>query len=231
MKYIVIFLFPYLLLAQSSFEKAQMLFDNQKYEQAQSVYEALLKTNPNNLKIIERLGDIAGGQKDWDKALMYYSKLRDLKASVANYHYKYGGALGMKALGVNKFKALGMISDIKKSFEKAIELDEKHIEARWALVELYLRLPSFVGGSEAKALKYSNELLMISPVDGYLSRGRVEEYFERYKTAEVYYKKAISEGGSKIAYQKLANLYKNKMENPEKAKLILEEYENKKSVN
>jgi hypothetical protein len=41
-------------------------------------------------------------------------------------------ALGMKALTVNKFKALGMIDEIKGSFERAIELvDSRHIEARW----------------------------------------------------------------------------------------------------
>jgi hypothetical protein len=45
-------------------------------------------------------------------------KLKQIKPSEANYSYKYGGALGMKALEVNKFKALGMIGEIKESFEK-----------------------------------------------------------------------------------------------------------------
>jgi hypothetical protein len=40
-------------------------------------------------------------------------KLKQIKPSEANYSYKYGGALGMKALEVNKFKALGMIGEIK----------------------------------------------------------------------------------------------------------------------
>jgi hypothetical protein len=44
-------------------------------------------------------------------------KLKQIKPSEANYSYKYG-ALGMKALEVNKFKALGMIGEIKESFEK-----------------------------------------------------------------------------------------------------------------
>jgi hypothetical protein len=96
------------------------------------------------------------------------------------------------------------------------------------LIELYIQLPGIVGGSESKAIKYSNELLRLSPVDGYLSRGHIEEYFKRYKVAEQQYKKAILIGGSKISYQKLANLYKNKMREPEKAKLVLETY-NKKS--
>jgi hypothetical protein len=51
-----------------------------------------------------------------------------------------------------------MIGEIKESFEKAIKLNPAHIDARWALIELYIKLPGIVGGSETKALKYSNEL-------------------------------------------------------------------------
>jgi hypothetical protein len=38
----------------------------------------------------------------------------------------------MKAKDSNKFKALGMIDEVKSSFEKAISLNPKHIESRWA---------------------------------------------------------------------------------------------------
>ena len=214
--------------SQSNYEKAEKFFKEEKYDQAQLAFESVLKSNPSDLKTIEYLGDIAGQNKSWDKAIGYYKKLKQLKPSEANYYYKYGGALGMKAKEVNKFKALGMIDEVKASFEKAITLNPKHIEARWALIELYIQLPGIVGGSESKAIKYSNELLRLSPMDGYLSRGHIEEYFKRYKVAELQYKKAIIVGGSKTSYQKLASLYKNKMQEPEKAKAILENYNNKK---
>ena len=132
----------------------------------------------------------------------------------------------MKAKESNKFKALGLISEVKSSFEKAISLNPKHIEARLALVELYLQLPGIVGGSEKKALLYANEIAQISAVDGYLSKGHIAEYFGRFKEAEVQYKKAVEISKSKNAYRILANLYKNKMGQPEKAKSILEEIKN-----
>jgi len=219
--------FPLLLLSQS-FEKGEKLFVDKKYDQAQVVFENYLKSNPNHLKTIEYLGDIAGQEKSWDKCIGYYKKLKNLKPNEANYYYKYGGALGMKSLEVNKFKALGMISEVRSSFEKAIALNPKHIEARWALIELNLQLPGIVGGSESKALKYSEELREISPVDGYLSLGHIEEYFKRYPNAEVQYKRAILIGGSKLCYQKLADLYKNKMNQPDKANKVWDEYKNKK---
>ncbi len=212
---------------QSDFDKAEKLFKANKMDQAELVFESVLRSNPSDLKTIEYLGDIAGQSKSWDKAIGYYKKLKQLKPSEANYYYKYGGALGMKAKESNKFKALGMIDEVKASFEKALSLNPKHIDARWALIELYIQLPGIVGGSESKAIKYSNELLRLSPVDGYLSRGHIDEYFKRYKAAELQYKKAIQVGGSKKSYQKLASLYKNKMREPEKAKTILETYSNK----
>ena len=204
-------LFPLLIWSQSDYGKAEKLFEAGKYDQARPIFESFLKENPSHLKTLEYLGDIAGHQKSWDKAIVYYRKLKQLKPSEANYYYKYGGVLGMKAKESNKFAALGMIGEVKASFEKAIELNPKHIEARWALVMIYIQLPGIVGGSETKAIKYSNELLKLSPVDGYLSRGQIEEHFKRYAAAEQQYKKAIAAGSTKTGGQMLDNLYKNKM--------------------
>jgi tetratricopeptide (TPR) repeat protein len=224
----LIWLFPLFFFAQSKFEKGEKLFADGKFSQAKEQFESYLKTNPNNLKTIEYLGDIAGQEKNWDKCIEYYKKLKLAKPNEANYYYKYGGALGMKSLEVNKFKALGMIGEVRSSFEKAIALNPKHLEARWALIELNLQLPGIVGGSESKAIKYSNELKELSPVDGYLSRGHIEEYFKRYNVAEQQYRKAITIGGSKLCYQKLADLYKNKMKQPDKSNKVWEEYKNNK---
>jgi tetratricopeptide (TPR) repeat protein len=229
MKWIIkiILLFPIMLFSQSNFEKGEKLFFQKKYSLAKTIFENIIKENPNHLKTLEYLGDIEGANKSWDSAMIYYGKLKQLNPKQADYHYKYGGCLGMKAKESNKLKALGMISDVKASFEKAIQLNPNHIEARWALIELYLQLPGIVGGSERKASSYANELLKISPVDGYLAKGHIAEYFERYAEAEKNYTKAISIGASKITYQKLANLYKNKMNQPEKAKQLLKLYQEK----
>ena len=217
---------PIFAISQTDFEKAEKLFLSKNFDQSRIVFENILKENPNNTKTVEYLGDIAGQNKSWDNAIYYYKKLKQLKPLEANYHYKYGGVMGMKAKESNKFKALGMISEIKSSFEKAIALNPKHIEARAALVELYLQLPGIVGGSEKKALLYANEIAQISVVDGYISKGHIAEYFGRFKEAEIQYKKAVEISKSKNSYRILANLYKNKMGQPEKAKSILEEIKN-----
>jgi tetratricopeptide (TPR) repeat protein len=210
-------IFPIIAMAQTNFDKAKALFDDQKFQASITFFENDLKENPNSLRTIELLGDVYGHLQNWDKALSYYQKLKNTNPNNADYWYKFGGVLGMKAKTSNKFVALGLIGDVKKAFETAIKLNPKHIDARWALVEIYLQLPGIVGGSESKAKKYANELQTISPVDGFLAKGRIAEYFERYKTAEEQYLKAFQIGKSKTSFQKLYDLYTKKLKQPEKA--------------
>lgn len=216
--------FNTIMIAQSNFDKAEKLYSENNLSEAKKLFEDYLKSNPNHSKTIEYLGDIAGQQKKWDEAILNYKKLKDKYPSTANYHYKYGGAMGMKAKNANKFKALGMISDIETSFLTAAKLDEKHIDTRWALVMLYIELPGIVGGSETKAQKYADELMNLSKVDGYLSKGYIDMYFERYTKAETNYKKAHEIGNSNTTYEKLYDLYLNKMKNKTKANQLKQEF-------
>ena len=215
------------MMAETDFEKAEKLYKQEKYDQAKTLFESHLKSNPNHYITVEYLGDIAGHQKKWDEAIKQYKVLKTQFPKTANYWYKYGGALGMKAKSVKKFKALGMIDDVESAFLTAAKLDVKHIDSRWALVMLYIELPGIVGGSETKAVKYSNELMELSKVDGYLSKGYIDEYFNRYKKAEANYIKAHEIGNSKTTFQKLYNLYLNKIKDKAKATKLKEQFEKK----
>lgn len=227
-RYIVLFV-PFLSWSQNGYEKGVQLFDQARYEDAKPYFVAVVKENPENDKAAEYLGDIAAHQNDWNEAISRYLKLKTRFPKKAEYFYKYGGAMAMKAKSVNKFKALGMINDIEEAFLTAAKLNPKHIESRWALVVFYLELPGIVGGSEKKAQRFADELMAISPVDGYLSKGHIAEYFRRYPEAEKYFIKAVQIGQSKVTYQRLADLYKNKMKMPEKAKQTLDLYQKKKT--
>lgn len=224
-QFLLLLLFPTLLWSQSDFDKAKILFDQKKYALAKPLFESYAKQKGADPKTTEYLGDIAGHQRQWDVAIGYYKKLKNQFPQNANYHYKFGGALGMKAKEANKFKALGMIDDVKNAFETAAKLDAKHIDTRWALVVLYVELPGIVGGSEAKAQKYANELLQLSKVDGYLAKGYIDVYFKRYEKAEVQYKKAHEIGNSKTTFEKLYDLYLNKLKDKTKANRLKTEFE------
>jgi tetratricopeptide (TPR) repeat protein len=218
---ILLFLLPLTCFPQQSLDGIKTLFGDKNYKKAETLIVDFLKEYPENMKAIELLGDTYGYQEKWDEAKEAYKKLVEAHPQEANYHYKYGGALGMKALE-NKFKAIGLIGDIKASFTKAAELDENHIDARWALVELYMQLPGIFGGSKNKSLKYANELEQLSQVDGHLAKGYIYEYDDAPELAEKHYKKAIQVGGSLTCFNKLTTFYENKKQ-PEKAILNLEQ--------
>lgn len=203
--------------SQSNFDKGMKLIEQNKYAQAKPFFELAYKENPKNVDAIDKLGEVAFHTQNWDDAIKYGKKLVVSFPKNADYWFKYGGALGMKAKSVNKFRALGMIDDIKEAFETSAKLDSKHINARWALVMLYIELPGIIGGSETKAQKYANELMNLSKVDGYLAKGYIDVYFKRYENAELNYKKAHEIGHSKTTFEKLYDLYLNKLKIASKA--------------
>ncbi|MCF8320246.1 MAG: hypothetical protein K9I35_03440 [Flavobacterium sp.] len=224
---LVLFLIPLLSFSQTNFEKAEKLFYQEKYALAKPLFENELKDSPNHLKSIEHLGDISVQLNNLDKAIYYYQMLMKLKPNEANFYYKYGGALGLKSQAGGKWVAIRLIGDMKDAFEKAISLKSNHLEARWALIEYYLQVPGLFGGSEKKAQIYANQLMTFSSVDGYLARGKIDEYFERFKSAEKNYLKAIQISGFKTTYDRLTALNKVKLLQSVKAIKILDEYQEK----
>lgn len=204
---LLLILFPIVNYGQTVFNDAENLYTNKEYQKAAKILAPFVAENPNNLEAIELFGDANGQQKKWDTAIEQYKLLVSKKPNNANYHYKYGGALGMKALTISKIRALGIIGDVKNAFLTAADLDPNHIDTRWALVELYMQLPGIVGGSKSTSLKYANQLEKLSKVDGYLAKGYIYEYDDEPELAEKYYKLAITVGGSVTCYDKLTKLY------------------------
>lgn len=221
MKWLLFFLLcPYVYIAQPALDAVEKLIERKEYIKAEVEMDRYLDEHPDDLRAKELLGDVYAYQKKWDQAIDQYDRLVDESPNIANYHYKYGGALGMKALTVNRFRALSLISDIKHSFLKAAELDPNHIDTRWALVKLYVQLPKIVGGSMGTALKYADELAALSPVDGHLAKGYIYEEEGEPELAETHYKEAVLIGGSRTCFDALAKYYE-KQKQPLKAMATL----------
>ena len=219
-KLFIILFFSLASWGQDNVETARELLERGKTPEAEQLLRALVNSDPGHASAHEMLGDICGRRKNWDCALEHYGALRKLWPNKAVSHYKYGGALGMKAKNSNKFRALGMIGDVRSSFERAIALDPKHLEARWALLELNLQLPAIAGGSTKKANQYASELAFLSPVDGCLAHGRIADHLGNVASAEKNYKLAWEKYNSKTGARKLAALYR-RIDKPQKARAVL----------
>lgn len=175
--------------AQSSLEKGENYLKENKIRQAKEVF----RQHENNLKAIEYLGDIASFEKKWDEAIAYYEELIELEPNSSGYNFKLGGAMGMKAMEISKFKAALMLGDIKTYLNKAAELDKNHAEVRRALVELYMQLPSFIGGDKDLAQRYVNELQAINKIDAYLAQAYIHKTEEDGDSTKKAIKNALEE--------------------------------------
>lgn len=210
------------IVAQNKLTKAQDLYDAGDHELAREILEPLRQQREKDTAVRSLLGSVYARLELWEKAADEVEVLVEKYPDNAEYNFRYGGALGMVAKQANKFTALMMLDDVKFHLKKATRLDEQHINSRWALVQLYVELPSMIGGTKANAMQYADELADISPVDGALARGFVERSEENYREAEKYLKQAVDIGRSVTTYTKLTELYL-KIDQPEKAFATLQE--------
>lgn len=208
-KQILFFLLPIVSFSQTFFFEVDEMFQNKQYAKAEVVLSTYLNDSPNDVKALELLGDTFAHQENWDEAIVIYKQLVEVEPLSANYHYKYGGVLGLKAMNSNKIIAFFLVDDIEEELKLAAKLDPNHIEVRWALIDFYIQIPNLIGGSEEVALGYAEELEVLSQVDGYLSKGYIYEYNDEPELAEQYYRMAIEVGGSLTSFKKLTSLYEN----------------------
>ena len=172
---------------QSDISRAEKLLNSGDDKAA----ETLLLEHDSELKAIELLGDIYSFRKNWDMAISKYEQLVEAKPNDSNYNFKLGGAMGMKAYYGSKFQAAMLIGDVKKHLLKAAELDPNHSESRRALVELYMQIPGFVGGSQTIAESYASELHRINELDGLLADAYIYKFLDYQKLAQTKYEAAI----------------------------------------
>ena len=177
--------------SQSSFKEIQLALDQGKLETAKKLLQNKISINPEDAQATAYLGDIAGFEKDWDTSISLYKRLIQKHPNNVDYNFKYGAALGMKALSVSKLQSVIYISDIKSYLERTVELDPEHVEARRVLVELYVKLPGILGGSISKAKTYADELKDLNKVDFYLAQAFIVNEVEGPEEAAPLFKKAI----------------------------------------
>jgi tetratricopeptide (TPR) repeat protein len=80
----------------------------------------------------------------------------------------------------------------RKAYERAVELDATHVEARMGLAQFYLYAPGIAGGSETKARELAEEISQIEggAFEGSLLLGQIEAKNENWDACEDIFQKA-----------------------------------------
>ena len=137
----------------------------------------LFAANPADLMTS---GKAALDRGDYEKAEELFAKAVAADPKSAQAHYLLGAAYGEHAQNANMFSQASLAKKTKAEFEKAVELDPSHIQARFALIDYYLIAPSFMGGSAEKAQAQVEEIRKRDALDGHRAQARV--YSRQKKT-------------------------------------------------
>ncbi len=109
-----------------TFNKAEELFKQKNFKQAESYYVRAAAENPDNHKIFNRLGAIYIEQKNYSDAVEAFNAAVQIDAGIPSRHYNLAIA----------YLAKGDIVYAKKSLNKAIELEPSNLKYRKTLEDL-----------------------------------------------------------------------------------------------
>ncbi|HYD52619.1 MAG TPA: tetratricopeptide repeat protein [Gemmatimonadaceae bacterium] len=139
-----------------------------------------------------RAGRAALMQDRAGDAIKSFERAVAAEGSVADYHYWLGTALGVEAQRAGRLKQASLGRRARDEFERAVQLDARHVAARQGLVQFYTLAPGFIGGSMVKARAQAAEIARISPFHGHLAHGMVAERSKDDAGARRAYEAAIA---------------------------------------
>ncbi len=129
-------------------------------------------------------GKIAYANGDYERAIQKFQKAVRENQGDAEAHLWLGRALGRKAESVNSLRAALLVGDIRREFERAVELAPSNLEARADLMEFYLDAPGIFGGGLEKARAQAQAMAKLSQSEGHWAAARIAEKQKDYTREE-----------------------------------------------
>ncbi|MCI0707043.1 MAG: tetratricopeptide repeat protein [Ignavibacteriae bacterium] len=154
--------------------------------QARVILESVLQSDAKNAEAYYWMGwtFLRAEKRDFDEAIESMERAVELGPLNAEYHYGLGVALGLTAMEANPFTQAWLAPQIKSAFQKSVELDPKHINARGALADFYQIAPGILGGSDEKAWEQVEAILALDEFSGRAKRAQLLYRDERVDEAE-----------------------------------------------
>jgi tetratricopeptide (TPR) repeat protein len=153
-------------------------------------------------------GRAAMERHDWDAAAKSFEQAIAANPKNAEAHYLLGGAYGRQAQDAGILGKASLAKKAKTELETAVQLDPNHVNARFALIDFYTIAPSFMGGSNEKALAQAAEIKKRDRLQGHRAFARVYARQEKMDLAQKEMVEAVrEEPNNPAAHQSLGMLY------------------------
>lgn len=186
---ILIFIFLASTLSANSIEKGKESFNSGDFEKAQKIFETIIDSDDGNADAHYWLGRTFFNLRNFEESTECFEDAIDLNENNADYYFWYGNSVGNEIQSANVFKQALMAGDVLDAYEKAIEIDSKHIGAHIGAAQFYLQAPGIMGGDIEKAKEEAQILEELGSKDGSLiligilvKEDKLEEAENQYET-------------------------------------------------
>jgi tetratricopeptide (TPR) repeat protein len=165
----------------------QALMKAKKFAEAERAASAKLAQDPANAEAMVARSEAilaGGGETRIEEAVKQSEQCVAAHATHSACHLVLGKALGSKAMNGGMMSAMSYAGTIRDSFKKAVELDPRNVEARFALLQFYMMAPGFMGGGTGKAETLATETAAVNPEAGKLMQASVDLAASKFAKAE-----------------------------------------------
>jgi len=161
-------------LTSKDMETGVRLFEQGQFAAAQQFFAEFVRQHPTSPHGVYYLGRLAFEKKQYNQAATLFEQAVQLESRNSEYHRWLGRSYGRQAEheGGNAFF---LARKVKKHLETAVVLNPDNLEARFDLLEYYLRAPAFVGGDAAKAKVQAEEITKRNATEGRKAWQRCEQ--------------------------------------------------------
>jgi len=185
------------------------LMKAKKYAEAEKAAAAVLAQDPANAEAMAARTDAilsTGRSARIEEAVKQAQQCVAAKPADARCHLALGKALGAKAMNGGMMSAMGYAGDIRNAFKKAVELDPRNLDARFALLQYYLMAPGIVGGGTGKAETLTAQTQTIHPEAAKLMQAKIDFAADNLVKAEATATAVRAGGDDDLADEQQATL-------------------------
>ncbi len=174
--------------AGSPVDQARELYHRTDYEAALKLLRPLPEKDAATYHLIGMCYYMEGDPK---KAGDFFQKAVELRPGESDYHLWLGRAWGRRAETSSFLTAPGYAGKARDSFEKAVQIDPRNMDAIQDLFEYYLDAPGFLGGGLDRASRLAAHMAEVNPAEGHWAQARLAEKRKEDRTAEEQLRRAI----------------------------------------
>jgi tetratricopeptide (TPR) repeat protein len=147
-----------------------------KYAEAERIADADLARDPLDADaLIAKADAIVALDPDGraDEAVKLGEQCVAAHPQYSGCYLASGNALGAKARHAGPMAAMGDATKVRDAFLKAVELDPRNTDARFALLDYYIQAPRLVGGGKPRARALAAQTEAVNPAAARLMRAQL----------------------------------------------------------